>query len=171
MDGSLVLNLLALTVSGGAFLTSALAARRQLKLANDSNVLPVIIDAFKETRTPEFFRSMEYIRDELRDNHPTEEGYRNLPEEIKDHIRRVGLFYDDIGKLVAHNVVDEELVLGAYGRAILRTWDKLAPFVYSERERHRNLTMFYFEDLAWRAKNTTMQDVHRTVGLRRLPPA
>ena len=171
MDGSLVLNLLALAVSGGAFATSIVTARRQLKLANDSNVLPIIIDVFKETRTPEFSQSMEYIRDQLSVIHQPNDGYRNLPEEVKGHIRRVGLFYDDVGKLVAHEVVDERLILGAYGRAIVRTWEKLAPFVYAERERHRNLTMTYFEDLACRAKSVPMQDVHRAVGLRRLPPA
>jgi hypothetical protein len=171
VDGSLVLNLLALAVSMGAFATSAVAAQRQLKLANDSNVLPIIIDVFKETRTPEFSRSMEFIREQLPTSYSPGDGYRNLPDEVKAHIRRVGLFYDDVGKLVAHGVVDEHLILGAYGRAIVRTWERLAPFIYGEREKHRNLTMTYFEDLAYRAKSTPMQDVHRVVGLRRLPPA
>ncbi|MFI7413634.1 hypothetical protein ACIBU0_33760 [Streptomyces sp. NPDC049627] len=87
------------------------------------------------------------------------------------HIRRVGLFYDDIGKLVAHGIVDERLILGAYGDAIPGTWDTLAPYICAEREKHRNLSMVYFEDLAHRAGRTTMQHLHVAAGLRARPPA
>ncbi|WP_405733944.1 hypothetical protein OG607_38610 [Streptomyces sp. NBC_01537] len=65
MDGSTALNLLALFVSAGALATSFGVSLRQLRLADNSNVLPVIIDMFKETRSPEFLRSVEYIRAEL----------------------------------------------------------------------------------------------------------
>lgn len=61
--------------------------------------------------------------------------------------------------------------MGAYGRAIHRTWDKMAPYVYAERQKFGNLTMVYFEDLASRASLTTMQEVHGMLGLRSRPPA
>ncbi|MCX4564741.1 DUF4760 domain-containing protein [Streptomyces phaeochromogenes] len=165
-----MLNAIALVVSVGALGTSLAVARRQLRLAHNSNLLPIVLDLFRETRTLDFSQSMEYIRDQLTGQHPADDGYRNLPEEVKVHIRRVGLFYDDIGKLVTHGVVDEQLILGAYGNAIPRTWDTLAPFVYAEREKYRNLTMVYFEDLACRASATTMQRVHAAAGLRARPP-
>ncbi|MFG2794052.1 hypothetical protein [Streptomyces sp. NPDC048419] len=149
MDGSVVLNVLALVISAAAPGTSFVAARQQIVLARHSNLLPIVLDLFRETRTLEFSRSTEYIRDRL-----AGDGYRNLPEEVKVHIRRVGLFYDDIGTLVVHGIVDEQLVLGAYGNAILRAWDRLAPFVYAERNKHRNVSMVYFEDLACRAART-----------------
>ncbi|MFF0737747.1 hypothetical protein ACFYVK_39810 [Streptomyces chartreusis] len=171
MDGSVALNVLALIVSVGALVTSFAAARRQLRLAHHSNLLPIVLDLFRETRTLEFSRSVEYIRDRLALDHPADNGYRNLPEEVKVHIRRVGLFYDDVGKLVAHGIVDERLILGAYGNAICRTWQTLAFYVYAERERYNNLSMVYFEDLAYRAGRTTMQDVHAAAGLRARPPA
>jgi len=164
------LNVLALVISVAAFVTSIYVARRQLKLTQDSNVLPIIIDAFKETRTLQFSQSIEFVRDKLSVDYSSEDGYRNLPEQAKAHIRRVGLFYDDIGKLVAHQIVDEQLVIGAYGSAVVKMWDRMAPFVYAERQRHDNLTMAYFEDLASRAYETTMQDVHRGIHLRRRPP-
>ncbi|WP_405576520.1 hypothetical protein [Streptomyces sp. NBC_01092] len=170
MDGSVALNALALVVSAAALATSFVAARRQLRLTHHSNLLPIVLDLFKETRTLEFSRSMEYIRDRLAADHPAGNGYRNLPEEVKVHIRRVGLFYDDVGKLVAHDIVGEQLILGAYGNAISRTWDTLAPYVYAEREKYRNLSMVYFEDLAYRAGRTTMQDVHAAARLRTRPP-
>lgn len=141
---------------------------RQLRLADNSNLLPVIIDMFKETRSPEFLRSVEYIRAEL-PGHPHDNGYRHLPEEPREHIRRVGMFYDDLGKLVAHGVVDERLVLGTYHRNVQRMWEFLGPYVYSERAEHDTLTMAYFEDLAARAKATSGRAIHAELGLRRLP--
>ncbi|MGW4979089.1 DUF4760 domain-containing protein [Streptomyces mirabilis] len=171
MTGFDLLNVLALVVSVAAFATSIFVARRQLKLTQDSNVLPIIIDVFKETRTLEFSRSIEFVRDELSTRYRSDDGYRNLPEQAKVHIRRVGLFYDDVGKLVAHQIVDEQLVLGSYGAAVVKMWDRLAPFVYAERQRHGNWTMAYFEDLASRAHGTTMRDIHRNIRLRRRPPA
>ncbi|MEU9348998.1 hypothetical protein AB0D74_48155 [Streptomyces sp. NPDC048278] len=170
MDASALLNVLALVVSAGALATSLAVARRQLRLAHHSNLLPIVLDLFKETRTLEFSRSIEYIRDHLTAAHSAHGGYRMLPEEVKMHIRRVGLFYDDVGKLVAHGIVDEQLILGAYGNAIARVWTTLAPYVYAERERHRNLSMVYFEDLAYRASQTTMTAVHAAAGLRTCPP-
>lgn len=171
MDGSTALNLLALVVSAGALATSFVVSLRQLRLADNSNLLPVIIDMFQETRSPEFLRSVEYIRSELAAAHPPGDGYRHLPPEPKEHIRRVGMFYDDVGRLVAHGVVDERLVLGAYHRNVQRMWEALSPYVYNERDRHDTLTMTYFEDLAARAGATSGNAIHASLGLRRLPPA
>jgi hypothetical protein len=166
-----MLNLLALAVSIGALATSAVTSLRQLRLAHNSNVLPIIIEMFKETRTVDFLRAVEYIRSELAAQHAPTDGYRHLPVEPRDHIRRVGQFYDDIGKLVAHGVVDERLVLGSYSVNVQRMWEALAPYVYNERARHGTLTMTYFEDLAARARLTPGPAIHAELGLRRLPPA
>jgi hypothetical protein len=170
MDGSTALNLLALFVSAGALASSLGVSLRQLRLADNSNVLPVIIDMFKETRSPEFLQSVEYIRHELAAGHPHDNGYRHLPEEPKAHIRRVGMFYDDVGRLVAHGVVDERVVLGTYHRNVQRMWEFLSPYIYAERAEHDTLTMPYFEDLAARARATSGAAIHAQLGLRRLPP-
>jgi hypothetical protein len=170
VNGSLALNLLALVISVIALGVSVVLGRRQLKLARDSHLLPIISDIFKETRSEPFMESMAYIRDRLAEL-PADNGYRYLPGEGRVHIRRVGLFFDDIGKLVAHHIVEENIVLGAYGGAIQRIWDIVAPYVYSERQKYNNMTMFYFEDLASRAGATAMRAVHGDLGLRSRPPA
>jgi len=81
MESSLVLNVLVLLVSIATLLTSLLIARRQLRLAHNSNVLPIIIDMFKDTREPEFSRSIEYLLSEFIGQYPHEDGYLNLPPE------------------------------------------------------------------------------------------
>lgn len=169
MNGSLALNLLALVISVIALSVSVVMGRRQLKLARDSHLLPIISDIFKETRSEPFLESMAYIRDRLAEL-PADNGYRHLPGDARLHVRRVGLFYDDIGKLVAHSIVEEDIVLGAYGGAIQRIWDIIAPYVYSERQKYNNMTMFYFEDLASRAGANTMRAVHGRLALRSRPP-
>ncbi|WP_328692746.1 hypothetical protein OHA74_29980 [Streptomyces phaeochromogenes] len=170
MESSLALNVLVLLVSIATLITSLVVARRQLRLAHNSNVLPIIIDMFKDTREPEFSRSIEYLLSEFTGQYPHEDGYLNLPPEPKAHIRRVALFLDDAGKLVAHGVVDERIILGSYAVLIARTWETLAPYVYSERARQGNFTMIYLEDLAARARSTPASSVHAALGLRRLPP-
>ncbi|WP_327735294.1 hypothetical protein OG749_17030 [Streptomyces nojiriensis] len=171
MESSLALNVLVLVVSITALITSILVARRQLRLAHNSNVLPIIVEMFKDTRTPEFSHSIEYLLSEFEGQYPPSDGYLSLPAEPKAHIRRVALFLDDAGKLVAHGVVDERIILGSYAVLITRTWEILAPYVYSERARQGNHTMIHLEDLAARAQNTPASSVHTKMGLRRLPPA
>ncbi|MDQ0600804.1 hypothetical protein QF037_005149 [Streptomyces canus] len=78
---------------------------------------------------------------------------------MKRDIRRVSLFYDDVGKLVAHGVVEESLIIGSYGLNIVNMWDVLAPYIYKERILTTK-AMLYFEDLAARAKARPMESVH-----------
>jgi hypothetical protein len=99
VDATLVLNVVALVISTVALAVSVVAVSRQIRIAQNSNLIPVIADLFRETRGSEFLRSMEFIRDRLATAHPGSPAYRELPEDARGHIRRVGLFYDDIGKL------------------------------------------------------------------------
>ncbi|MGI5405074.1 DUF4760 domain-containing protein [Streptomyces sp. CA-135486] len=160
------LNLLAVLV---ALATSVAVSRRQLRLAQNSNVLPVVIQLFRETREPEFSQAIEYVSTQLAADHPPDSGYRRLPPEAKRHVRRISLFYDDVGKLVAHGVVDERLIIGSYGLNVVNMWDALAPYIYRERILTTK-AMLYFEDLAARAKARPMETVHAEIGLSQCPP-
>jgi hypothetical protein len=42
---------------------------------------------------------------------------------VRDHAVLIGLFYDDLGELVAHRMIDQDLVTGGYGTMIVRLWD------------------------------------------------
>ncbi|MFF3453672.1 hypothetical protein ACFYXH_04930 [Streptomyces sp. NPDC002730] len=168
MSLSLALNLLAVLVAAAALATSLAMSRRQLRLAQNSNVLPIVIQLFRETREPDFSQAIEYVARRLATEHPPDNGYRYLPDEAKRPIRRISLFYDDVGKLVAHGVVDEQIVIGSYGWNIVAMWDVLAPYIYRERELSSK-AMLYFEDLAARAKARPMAIVHAQIGLSRCP--
>ncbi|CAL9647151.1 DUF4760 domain-containing protein [Streptomyces sp. enrichment culture] len=162
-------NAAALAISIFSLLVSGVIAWRQLRSSQGANVLSIILDGFQETRTAEFSESIEYVLYHLTSAHPERISYVDLPEPAKQHVRRIGLFYDDLGKLVAHGLVDERLVIGSYGRSVLRAWAVLFPYVRAEREKHRRLAMPYFEDLAFRASKRSPEDVHRELGMKRFP--
>ncbi|MFE4581046.1 DUF4760 domain-containing protein [Streptomyces chartreusis] len=169
MSLSAASTVLALAISVISLATSAVVSARQLRLANNSNVLPVVVELFRETRQPEFSRAIEYISLDLAREHSPDSGYRRLPEEPLRHVRLVSLFYDDVGKLVAHGVVDERLIIGSYGPNIVNMWEVLAPYFYRERELTTK-AMVYFEDLAHRARVRPQARVHSELGLETSPP-
>jgi hypothetical protein len=169
MSLSVASTVLALALSVVSLVVSSVVSVRQLQLANNSNLLPVVVELFRETRQPDFSRAIEYIKWDLGRQYSPESGYRRLPDEPLRHIRRVSLFYDDVGKLVAHGVVDERLIIGSYGPNIIQMWDVLAPYIYREAELTTK-AMVYFEDLAHRARARPQSDVHGALGLRTSPP-
>ncbi|MFI7410296.1 hypothetical protein ACIBU0_16700 [Streptomyces sp. NPDC049627] len=160
---------LALFISVVSLAASSVVSARQIRLAHNSNLLPVVVELFRETRQSEFSRAIEYIKSDLARDHSPEFGYRRLPDEPLGHVRRVSLFYDDVGKLVAHGIVDERLIIGSYGPNILNMWEVLAPYIYRERELTTK-AMIYFEDLAHRARVRPQARVHAELGLRSAPP-
>jgi hypothetical protein len=142
----------------------------QIRVARGGNHLPVVLDAFKESRSPEWFRAQEYILGELARDHDIDCGWRGLPEPALAHVNTIGLFYDDIGKLAAHGMIDEDLIIGSYGGTITRLWDALAPYIYEERRAYMPHHWTYFEDLAARAAKRGPEAVYAELSLRRRPP-
>jgi hypothetical protein len=170
VDATIVLNVTALVISLAALVVSGYLTLRQIRLASGGNQLPVILDAFKESRDPAWFEAQEYVLSKLTQEHPAHGGHRGLPEPTRTHTAKVGLFYDDLGKLVAYRVVDEKLVIGSYGTMITRLWDVVAPYVYEERRAHGLHFWVYFEDLAARTAANPPEAVYSALRLRSRPP-
>ncbi|MET9760001.1 hypothetical protein ABZ016_13230 [Streptomyces sp. NPDC006372] len=163
-------NIVTLLVSVIALVTSAWLAWSQLTSSRKSTVLAMILEGFRDTRADDYLEAIEYVLYRLAVEHPQPVAYQQLPEESRRYIQRVGLFYNDLGKLVAHGLVDESLITGAYGGSLLRAWNVLAPYVYLERQEHQRQPMRYFEDLAWRVSRRRPEAVYVKLGLHLLPP-
>jgi hypothetical protein len=163
---SAVESIVALLISVVALVLTLL----QIRVARGGNHLPVVLEAFKESRTPEWFRAQEYILGELARDYDVDCGWRGLPEPARAHVNTIGLFYDDLGKLAAHDLIDEDLIIGSYGETITRLWDALAPYIYEERRAYMPHHWTYFEDLAARAARRGPEVVYAELGLRRRPP-
>ncbi|MFF5234701.1 hypothetical protein [Dactylosporangium sp. NPDC000521] len=168
MDANTALNLVTLAISVTALTMTARLTRRQIQVASDANLVPVVINAFQETRSPAWFEAQEYILSRLAEEHAADLGHRGLPLPARTHANTIGLFYDDLGKLVVHGVIDQRLVIGAYGTTIVRLWDVLAPYIYAERQTHGLHFWVYFEDLATRTADMHPDVVYAT--MRRRPP-
>lgn len=151
-----------------ALATSVRANRKQNRAAVGQNQLPVVLDAFQASHAPGWIPAEEYVLTRLETEHEPDRGYRALPENAREHAAALGLFYDDLGKLVAHHVVEKELVIGAYGGTIVRVWDALAPYVYAERRLYGNHFWIYFEHLAALTATTSPESVYAQ--LRSRPP-
>jgi hypothetical protein len=163
-------NVAALAISLIALVVGVLLTVRQIQLARGGNHLPVVLETFKESRSRDWFEAQEYILTKLAQEYPADCGYCGLPAPIRDKVNVIGLFFDDLGKLVAHRVIDERLALGSYGPPIAFMWDALAPYVYEERQAHVPYFWVYFEDLAARMASVNPEVVYAKLGLCRRPP-
>jgi hypothetical protein len=159
----------ALAVSVVAVVATTLIGIRQARLANGSNHLPVILKAFKESREPGWFEDQEYVLNELTTEFPDPVAWRNLPDDVRARVNTNGIFYDDLGKLVAHGMIDEDLAIGSYGMTVVQLWDVLAPYVYEERS-HTSNFWIYFENLAARIADKDPNTVYAKLRLRQRPP-
>lgn len=163
-------NVAALSISIVALVASALLAFGQLRSTQRANTLAMFFDGFRETRSPEFRRSIEYVLYHLREEFPAPVSYLELPEGPKEHVRQVAFFYDELGKLVVHGIVDRDLVIGSYGLSIYRTWIAIAPYVYRERDLRQRTVLPYLEHMAAVTSEITAADIHRKMKLRSFPP-
>jgi hypothetical protein len=167
---TVTLNLAALLIPLVALIVSIPLTLRQIRLGSGANHLPVILEAFRDVRDPAYAEAERYVLDDLTREHPAVCGWSGLPEPARTQTLRIGILFDDLGKLVAHGIVDEELVIGSFGMGIVRVWDVLAPYVYQERHAQANHFWIYFEDLACRTAARSNVEIYAALGLRARPP-
>ncbi len=129
------MQLAALVISIVALLTSTLTGARAITLARHSNAMPVLVDLFREHRSPELAYGRYFVHNQL----PTDvtAGLHSLPEDKRAVIRNLAWFYDNLGALVTHGVVDIAPVSGFLGGAILSVWEDLRPLVDAERNKRQ----------------------------------
>lgn len=172
MDVTIALNLAAIMISLVAVVVSVLLTLRQIRLSNGGNHLPVILEAFKLAHDPNstYLKAERYLLHDLAREHSVDCGIIELPDIARSHALTIGMFFDDLGKVVAHGIVHEDIVLGSFGSGIFRMWDALAPYVYQQRSTNSNYFWIYFEDLAVRAAARPSSEVYAALGLRTRPP-
>jgi hypothetical protein len=146
------MNIAALVLSILAVSISVLVSYRQLTLARHSNTLPVLVDFFRDHRSDRLAEAREFIFNDL-SNYDLSQGLAALPADKQQLVRELAWFYDNLGALVAHNVVDVAPVSGYLGVSVILTWEKLEPLVQAERTKRTpsgvdpNRWQAYFENL------------------------
>jgi hypothetical protein len=162
-----VINVVAIVISVVSLAVSGLLAIRQTRTAAAGYALPVILEVFNQFRTPEFFAARQYVYDDLNTEFDPPVAYTELPAEVQARVRTVAGRYDDLGKLVAHGIVSEDLIIGSNGTAVRKVWEAVAPFVLAERRKRDAVTWIYLEDLAYRAARRPPRAIYAKLGLNR----
>ncbi len=148
---------MALTVAIAALAVAAIAAlisARQLTEATRANAFPATVDLFREYRSREMVAARRLLSQKL----PVAEdatAIRDLPDDVAQAALKISHYLDNLGVLVAHNLLRPELAAGFLGDSTLRLWRQLEPFIVRERVlRTPNAYLQYFEHLA-----TTLHEV------------
>ncbi|MEU4562734.1 hypothetical protein AB0F72_30520 [Actinoplanes sp. NPDC023936] len=163
MDARTAISLISIAISVVSLIVSGTLALRQTRTTMDGYALPVVLQVFSRFRTQEFFDAQQFIFDKL-PRQPVQ-PYTDLPLEVRSQLRMVGGLYDDLGKLVAHGIVKEELIIGSNGSQARRIWEAIEPFVRAERDKRNSNLWIYLEDLAYRTTRKPPATIHEKLKL------
>lgn len=165
----MVVSVVALGVSG-------IVSFRQLRLTEHANTLPVLVDLFREHRTVRLAHARRIVNRRL----PTYDlsgGLEGLPDEERDLVRELAWYYDNLGALVTHGVVDIEPVSGYLGGSVITCWEIMEPLVRAERAKRArnglpdpNRWQEYFENLYHLVRETPAERARASTRHWRLPP-
>jgi hypothetical protein len=164
MDAAIVISAMSAVVAAIALVLSL----RQIGLLRRQNLSPVVLDAFREARTDEWFEAFDWIRTDLTREYPPELGVSRLPEVARRRVRKVGFFYDNLGVLVVSGVVPEDLVLGFFGPGMKKCWDVMKPYFDVEGEIRGIRYLVFYEHLVCLHNDRNVADRYRSIRLRRL---
>ncbi|MET7363576.1 hypothetical protein ABZS76_34750 [Streptomyces sp. NPDC005562] len=165
----------ALLVSAMALGVSGFVSLRQLRLTEHANTLPVLVDLFREHRSARLAHARYLVFERLPGCDPSN-GMAGLPEAERDLIRELAWFYDNLGALVSHGVVDIEPVSGYLGGSVISVWEQMEPLVRVERQKRvRNALpdpdrwQAYFENLYHLVREMPPPRARAETALWRLP--
>lgn len=141
---TLAIAIAALVVAAG----SAVISVWQLREARKANAFPATVDLFREYRARDMVAARRLLSEKLPNLDPAA-GIRDLPDDVAQAALRVSHYLDNLGVLVAHELLDPRLAAGFLGDSTLRLWSQLEPFIAQERTlRSPKAYLQYFEHLA-----------------------
>lgn len=121
-------------VSLFALMLSVVAMLRQHRAAKAGHSISVLISLISEYRSPEMRQSRQWVLRQLdTDYQQGERSFSALPDEGRVHALRLSHFYDHLGLLAAHRLIDPDAALGYLGDSMMDAWTRLEPFIFHER--------------------------------------
>lgn len=170
MDASATAAWVAAAIALAGVVFTVMFSSRQVRIARLQNLSPVVLDAFAEARTAEWFVARDWILNNLPSSTILpEHGVSRQPEDARWNMRRVGFFYDNLGVFVANRIVPEDLIIGFFGVGLMEVWQRMEPYIRAEARRRNMRYMCYFEDLVVRTAERTPAAVYEQLKLRRVP--
>lgn len=143
--------LAAVIISIIAVVATVILGWRTLILTRHSNTMPVLIDLFREHRSERLAAARQFVYFDL-PGCDLSLGMDGLPEEKKGLVRDLAWYYDNLGTLVAHGVIDIAPVSGYLGQSVLLNWEIMQPLIQAERKKRQDSYdperwQIYFENL------------------------
>ncbi|MFI7599172.1 hypothetical protein [Actinoplanes sp. NPDC049681] len=132
MSGQDLISLAALTAAIIATATSSLLAWQALRVNQNMNHIPVVLEILKPHRTPEFVRKEIAVWDEI-SKHDAALGFFALPEPIRSYAIEVGTYYQVLSYTSLYGIADGEFIAVQTQHRLLRSWDCLREHVNGER--------------------------------------
>jgi hypothetical protein len=168
-----VLNTLAALTTVAIVAATAIAALIQLRHLRASNQISALLTVGDEFSRPEFRSAMHLIRSKLQLTleEPLFRDYAaaiagNLPpprvepgyEAIRQAVILVANFYEDLGILIKHGIVDKEVFFDRHSSTIMSLWGWLEPFLAFIRAAANDTAIYEnFEFLVVSAKDWELQ--------------
>jgi hypothetical protein len=152
---SVALAAIALLVSIGV----AIGQRREHRATDNLTVALAVLQEFRE---PDFVTVRHRVLRELkrRPADGAEQGFAALDDSLRVDALAVSHFFDHVGVLVAHRLVDRTAVVGFIGDSIVSCWLALRPYIDGERT-SRGDYQEYFEILATIVRRTPPSEIRR----------
>lgn len=164
----MVLSISSLVASFMALGLSTWIAFRQARIMRHSYEVPLLVETFKEYRSPAYQRYEHYVVNELATEHSPELGLAGLPEEARVAATSLVTFFNIIGSFLVFNMIDESHVVPLFAYRANQAWNALEPYILRERQiRGDGVFASYFEDLVCRSRDRSVSDFK--LRLRQLP--
>lgn len=138
---------IATIIGAGVVIYAAVVAVGQLKETTKTRHLEAMLRVYDMIASPGARASRRFIYSELKS------APGKVTSEEREKIEEVSVMFDRVGALVSAGLVPEDLLFASHREMIIRSWDKLAPYVeYSRLHRYPSFAT-YFELLASMARN------------------
>ena len=168
MNTSLLLNVIAVTISMIALSISIPIAIRQIAIMRQSNQMPIFIDLEQEFRSERFQRAELYVMRKLKEKDAAR-GVLALPDEARLAVSLIASYFGVLGSLVIYGIVSEKQAVAALGYRADQLWRKLEPFILTERRIRGDADHAkYFEDFICRVRTHWPPEKNYAIPIQRL---
>jgi hypothetical protein len=165
-----IINLGSVLIALAAVCVAAWQIRSSVQGAKKANALPVISEIFNQWRSLDFNASLRRLID-ARFEELAVPGFESLPRKLRQDAYEVCYFFDYLGTLAAHKIMNEDIIIGVMGTRLAQMWEIMSDLIRRERAcRAHSLPqsvppgfLVYYEHLAKRINDLGGKEAARRV--------
>jgi len=150
---ALVIALLSLVIS----FATLLIQRREDRVARSLATFTGVLAEYRSRESSEMRRRVAARLGEI----AYTEGARlsDLPDDVREEATAISHFFDHLGAMVAHGMVEKDVVIGFCGGSVIGWWNRLEPYIKAERSSGYRVYQKYFETLNRLAGETRQESI------------